>query len=205
MRSSRQRRARSVSPERRDLQQSSSSRDGHSQTRTSTAPGMNRKKCGDMIAKTRKALMRSIEFQASHIVAGCKISLKNFEPVKFKPSGSHSAATQNPDPQPSTSQHSAIQPAAGHDLCTFMRSYWDWLDECWTLLEAEEPAHHEYDFDTVTTTFHSRKGLRGLQGEEYYLCQKALAEHPARVPWISELNENRQFLSFNHVLQLIIL
>jgi hypothetical protein len=106
-------------------------------------------------------------------------------------------ATQNPDPQPSTSQQPTNKPV---DLCTFMSSYWDWLDECWTMLETKESAHEEYDFDLVPVIFDSHKGLHGLHGEEYHSCQKALAGRPARIPWTWGLDENGQFLSFKHVI-----
>jgi hypothetical protein len=142
-----------------------------------------------MTGEDRRRLKRGIEFQASHIVTGCKVPLKQFEP--------QSVATQDPDPQPSTSQQPTNKPV---DLCAFMNSYWDWLDECWTTLEAEESAHEQYDFDVVPIIFHSRKGLRGLHGEEYHSCKKALAERPARIPWTLELDENGLFLSFKHVI-----
>jgi hypothetical protein len=152
-----------------------------------------------MIASKRRALIRSIDLQALYIVSGCKIRLEVFKPGQSQPSMSQPAATQNPDPQLFTSQLSANKPATSRDLCTFMGHYWDWLDECWTTLEAEESTHTEYDFDVVPVIFHSRKGLRGLYGEEYCQCQKALAERPARIPWASEFNENGQLPSFKHV------
>jgi hypothetical protein len=148
---------------------------------------MNRKIRGSMTGIERRSLMRGITFQANYIKAGCKIPLEEFKPPE----------SQKADPQPSTSQQPANAPV---DLCRFMNSYWDWLDECWTMLEAEESAHEEYDFDFVPIIFDSRKGLRGLHGEEYQLCQKALAVRPARIPWTSELGENGQFLSCKHVI-----
>jgi hypothetical protein len=136
--------------------------------------------------------MRGILFQANFINAGCKIPLEGFKPPE----------SQKPDPQPSTSQQPTNAPV---DLCRYMNSYWDWLDECWTMLEAKESAHEEYDFDFVPIIFDSRKGLRGLHGEEYRLCQKALAKRPARIPWTLELDEDGQFLSCQHVIGLTIL
>jgi hypothetical protein len=138
--------------------------------------------------------MRGITFHASQIVAACKISLENFKFVHPQPSLSQSQAIQNPDHRPSTSQQSTDIPAREYDLCAFMKSYWDWLDACWTTLEAEELENGDYDFGVVPIIFQGRKNLRGLYGEEYRSCQKALAEHPARIPWAPELDENGQFV-----------
>lgn len=67
-------------------------------------------------------------------------------------------------------------------MCMFFKSYWDWLDHCWSQLEAKELMGDNYDFSVVPIIFGSQKSLRGLRGEEYHLCSQALRGRAPRIP-----------------------
>lgn len=173
----RRRRSRSRSPERSSSKRPSRDRhdraDSHPPAPQQIKKGYCRKKHGEMTSRMRRSLIRGLCYQATRIRDLCRLPLDEFTPPP---------KSQQPKAAPSTATPSVSAPLTGLDMCMFFKSYWDWLDHCWSQLEAKELMGDNYDFSVVPIIFGSQKSLRGLRGEEYHLCSQALRGRAPRIP-----------------------